>query len=291
MSDSPPSQIWPPPTNPADLIVRGASQAAPVAPAAGLQPARPLPPRPVADQPAAGEPRSLGRVRMPLRVILLQILVWSLIVLPLVFWLEFRPTHISREASWPIFAALSILASAVGMVLIPRWILRRHGHGDLISWRRPNRSDLLWAAAGLGWMAMTWWVYIAVVDSFGWERILPFDPHEFADVDAAPLPLPTAALWAVQAVLVAPLTEETFYRGFALGGLSRAWAVVPAALASAALFSVAHLSLATMIPFAFGGVIFGVLYLRTKSLTAPALAHAGWNAIALTISIGQFGIA
>lgn len=67
--------------------------------------------------------------------------------------------------------------------------------------------------------------------------------------------------------------------------------VGPAVLISAALFAAVHISLSTMIPFAATGVIWGLVYLRTNSLTASTMAHAGWNAIVTVIAVGQYGIA
>lgn len=79
-------------------------------------------------------------------------------------------------------------------------------------------------------------------------------------------------------VVVAPLTEEAFFRGFLLRGLRRAHGPRIALLVTSVLFAAAHASV-WRAPGAFvAGVAFGALSLASRSTVAPLLAHAACNA-------------
>lgn len=90
---------------------------------------------------------------------------------------------------------------------------------------------------------------------------------------------PHAALaWlAPLAVLAAPVFEEFIFRGQVFGGLRRSLPLLPAMAASAALFAVIHPPLAMLPVFALG-LCTAYAAERSKSLLAPMLAHALYNA-------------
>jgi membrane protease YdiL (CAAX protease family) len=87
------------------------------------------------------------------------------------------------------------------------------------------------------------------------------------------LPLAGAAT-----VLVAPLAEETFFRGFMFGGLRR-YGLFWAALASGLLFSAVHLNPGGLIPLALVGMLFAWAYSRTGSLWTTIYAHFTFNLV------------
>ncbi|HEX8957760.1 MAG TPA: type II CAAX endopeptidase family protein [Burkholderiaceae bacterium] len=88
-------------------------------------------------------------------------------------------------------------------------------------------------------------------------------------------------LWlALLTVVGAPLFEEFIFRGLIFGGLRRSTTPFIAATASAAIFAIVHPP-ASMLPVFALGVCAAVAYERTKSLLAPMLAHAGYNAAVL----------
>jgi len=89
----------------------------------------------------------------------------------------------------------------------------------------------------------------------------------------------------VLAVVIAPVAEETFFRGFVLAGIGRrfgnAWGVVLSAL----LFSVAHMQLGALLPIFILGLLLGWLYLRTRSIWPCILTHFVYNSIAMLFMI------
>lgn len=79
-------------------------------------------------------------------------------------------------------------------------------------------------------------------------------------------------------VVLAPVLEETLFRGLIFGFLNKKIGLIGALLSSSIIFGLLHPGhhLSTTIM----GMAFVVLYLKTKSLWAPILLHMIWNALA-----------
>jgi ABC-2 type transport system permease protein len=84
------------------------------------------------------------------------------------------------------------------------------------------------------------------------------------------------------AVVAAPIFEEFIFRGLIYGGLRRSFGVWPATLASAAVFAIMHPAI-SIVPVFIMGVCTALLYERTRSLLAPMLAHATYNACVIAV--------
>lgn len=90
----------------------------------------------------------------------------------------------------------------------------------------------------------------------------------------------------VVAVVVAPICEEIFFRGFALGGLRRAMPVGSAIVASALIFGLAHADVGSFAPLVVIGLVLGVVRWRSGSLWPGVALHALNNAIAAVVILG-----
>ncbi len=88
----------------------------------------------------------------------------------------------------------------------------------------------------------------------------------------------------VGGVIVAPVVEEVFFRGFVFAGLRQRYDWKKAALISSALFAVIHVSPTTMIPIFILGYIFAYLYHRSNSIWPAILMHVSTNALALGLA-------
>lgn len=82
-------------------------------------------------------------------------------------------------------------------------------------------------------------------------------------------------------IVVAPLVEEIFFRGFLFTGLRERYGWIAAALISAALFAAVHLQPITMPPIFLMGLIFAYLYQRTESIWPAVLMHFMTNSVGL----------
>jgi membrane protease YdiL (CAAX protease family) len=78
-------------------------------------------------------------------------------------------------------------------------------------------------------------------------------------------------------VVLAPIIEETVFRGWIQRPLERLWGPAPAVIVSAALFALFH-AIPEYLPYYFlMGVLFGGVVLVTRSLWASILLHAAYN--------------
>jgi membrane protease YdiL (CAAX protease family) len=91
------------------------------------------------------------------------------------------------------------------------------------------------------------------------------------------------ALFAITAIVVAPLFEETFFRGFLFQGLARSWGVVAGAVVSAIVFALAHQQLSVIVPFFVLGLLLAWVFYRTRSLWANIVLHASFNAVSVLL--------
>jgi membrane protease YdiL (CAAX protease family)/uncharacterized RDD family membrane protein YckC len=98
------------------------------------------------------------------------------------------------------------------------------------------------------------------------------------------------AIFAVLAVVVlAPVAEEIFFRGFFFAGLRKRWSLWPSALLSGAIFGLVHAPTGptAAIPLAGLGVGLAWLYNKTGSIYPSMLAHFLNNAIAISVVLGK----
>jgi uncharacterized protein len=85
-----------------------------------------------------------------------------------------------------------------------------------------------------------------------------------------------ALLWFMVAVL-APLFEESLFRGFFLTSLTRHLPTWVAIALSGFIFALAHLNLGDLLPLTVLGVLLGFVYLRSQNLLSSMLLHSLWN--------------
>ena len=101
-------------------------------------------------------------------------------------------------------------------------------------------------------------------------------------------------VWAaVTLVVMAPLLEETLFRGVLLESTRSRYGVFAAWLISSLLFAVVHLHPAVAVNAFFMGLILGFVYLATDSLWASIFLHAVNNGVAyvvLAMGLGDEGV-
>lgn len=136
------------------------------------------------------------------------------------------------------------------------------------------RHGLLWGAVA----AAVGVAYLLVLRQLG---LLP-------TVGAAASPALRMGL-AVLCVVAAPLFEEFIFRGLIFAGLRRSFAWWPSAAASAALFAAVHPPV-SMIPVFFLGLCTAAACERGRSLMAPMLVHAVYNAAVVGLQFGLLGL-
>lgn len=100
-------------------------------------------------------------------------------------------------------------------------------------------------------------------------------------------PLWTLIYLAVVLVVVTPVAEELFFRGYLYAALRSRWGRPASLLVSAAVFSVFHFYIIQLLPIFVAGLLFALLYEHRGSLVAPVVAHALVNGIVVVLLFVQ----
>ena len=115
------------------------------------------------------------------------------------------------------------------------------------------------------------YAYRKIIGPVPKENVVTIFPHTSAGV----------VLFIVLAVLVAPLLEETFFRGFVFQGLARSWGPLAGALTSALIFAAWHQQLSVLIPICGLGILLAAVFYWTKSIYSNIAFHAVFNAFGI----------
>lgn len=89
----------------------------------------------------------------------------------------------------------------------------------------------------------------------------------------------------VLVVLIAPLAEEVFFRGFMLPALVSRWGFILGAGTTSLFFAVTHGTLGLVIPAFVAGMLLAWLYYKTGSVWSCVQAHAAQNGVAYAITV------
>ncbi len=179
----------------------------------------------------------------------------------------------------PIFMLAQVAPLAVGLPL-----LRAFGPG---AHRTVGvRGGHLWAGLRLGTVAFAAILPVcvaALIVSIGALRLVegPVQMHPLLEtVQQTRRPWTLVAL-TIQAVVLAPLVEEFLYRGVLLAALLRGMGAIGALVVSSMLFALVHAPAEpqAVVPLFFLGMALAYVAYRTRSLVAPILAHALFNAL------------
>ncbi len=143
-------------------------------------------------------------------------------------------------------------------------------------------AGLKWAAAALA----AYYVFQAV-----WLSVLGLEDEsdDITDRLQADPSVATVASIAVFAVVIAPIVEEVFFRGFVFGALRSSLSPAGAAAGTGLLFGGVHVfgsPIGFLVPLAMLGFLLSLLYWKTGSLLPCIALHVVNNAIALSVALG-----
>jgi ABC-2 type transport system permease protein len=184
--------------------------------------------------------------------------------------LDFLTHRIDAVAGQLIFMAYGIAGAVVYAIMrLFYWRANTQGVPRLLG---KNLKRVLAVGFGAGFVATAIGLtYLYVLQNSSFNTLVPLAR--------------STSRWRLEwlfllAVVAAPLTEEFIFRGLIFGGRRRSVGFVPAMLTSAALFAIVHPP-AAMLPVFALGLCTAFAYERTKSLLAPMLVHAMYNASVL----------
>jgi hypothetical protein len=214
--------------------------------------------------------------------LLLVVIVPPLLVLPFDSRLASDPANASDAAILATQALFDGLLIAVAVSVASGWKFNlRVALGRLgLRGFRPS---------GFGWMFAMLGVYYVGAIAFSAIVIQP-KQEDIGKQLGVCNPGIGIAIFAVLAIIVlAPVAEEIFFRGFFFAGLRQRWSLWPSALLSGAVFGLVHAPTGptAAIPLAGLGVGLAWLYNKTGSIYPSMLAHFLNNAIAISVVLGK----
>jgi membrane protease YdiL (CAAX protease family) len=145
---------------------------------------------------------------------------------------------------------------------------------------------LRWYAAALGAAVLGWLfsaAFTAMLTALG-VSVPREDLAIFRLMPSGPVGL---AITVVLLVVVAPFAEEVIYRGVLLSALSSRWGSVVGLVGSTVVFSVVHLSWVGFVPLLVVGALFGLLFIKSRSLMVALVAHAAYNALGVVALVAS----
>lgn len=218
--------------------------------------------------------------------------LWWLVIIGLMLALfptlqRFLPAVDLRGPSLPL-----TLLALFGVTLA---YLRRFGDQARKRWgpRRPSLAALGFGVVGGGLAALVLAFGLgAAIQTLvnALDAEMPAIQEEFRQMAGEER---NSLLLIFSSVIVAPLAEETFFRGMFFPALLRRFSLWPAMGLSASLFAVGHIQtsltgslfvILVILPF---GMLLAWLYHRFETLAAPMAAHATFNLINVLLLIRE----
>jgi membrane protease YdiL (CAAX protease family) len=132
--------------------------------------------------------------------------------------------------------------------------------------------------SAFGWLAIAFVAYyvLAIVYALVFNPPEEELPKELGAEEGVGLAIATAILL----IVVAPLAEEIFFRGFIYQAFRNSFGVWPGAILSGLVFGAIHFEFFKLVQLAILGVILALLFERTQSLWPPIMLHAINNTLA-----------
>jgi membrane protease YdiL (CAAX protease family) len=144
---------------------------------------------------------------------------------------------------------------------------------------RPFRPSAIWLLLG------TMVVYYIAAGLFASLVLKPNQEDIGGQLGVGNPSIVIAVTAVLMIVLLAPVAEELFFRGFLFAGLRTRWSFWPAAITSGLIFGLVHAptGITTVVPLATLGFALCWLYNRTGSLWPCVIAHMINNGLALAL--------
>jgi len=222
---------------------------------------------------AAHEPRVLPPWGIGTALILIS-LTYLLTMLCMVVIARMLPGR-NIELGLVIGAVSTIVSVVVVLGLFLLAMGRAPWEWSVFGWR-PTRMGVRYGLAALVVILPLVWLasYLSAVFTGG-----KAEPHPLI-----PILLSMRNGWVIFftvliTVVMAPLVEETLYRGILFRALDKHMPLLGAALLSGFMFAVQHGQVNGVLPIMILGSVFALLTRRSGSLVASAVAHAGFNGI------------
>ncbi len=159
-------------------------------------------------------------------------------------------------------------------------LLRQDMNNRHLSTERSSRSEaIVWSIAGIFMAFMA--QYFAVLIEMSVFGIEPGSENTEMIVELAKA---TPALILVVAV-IGPILEEIIFRMIIFGSLYKRFNFWVAAIISSIIFAAVHMDFEHLLVYTFMGIVFAFLYVKTKRIIVPIMAHVALNSFVMLVQV------
>ncbi len=173
----------------------------------------------------------------------------------------------------------TLFSFSIGFIII-LLLLRQDMTDRHLTRDRSTRSQaILWGITGI-FMAFAA-QYVAVLIEISVFGIEPGSENTEMIVELAKA---TPLLILVVAV-IGPILEEIIFRMIIFGSLYKRFNFWIAAIVSSVIFAAVHLDFEHLLVYTFMGVVFAFLYVKTKRIIVPIIAHVALNSFVMIVQV------
>jgi len=271
-----------------DLAI-GAPPARPERPERDLSAGLSAPPDPPELPDPAGEPPRWPAWYAPVALLSSFVLI-ALTILPIIPWALLTESSIETvDTADATFLLIGIVVQDGAWVTTALLfgLFKQRPRG----WQFGLRPARLWPAVGWSVLALA----LLYAFEFGYLELLAGDDDSNVDDLGADAGLLAAIAVSLAIIVVAPITEEFFFRGFfyrALRNRMRRWLAAPIdGVVFGALHFEGYSTAITLPVIALFGFAMCLVYERTQTLFSVIAIHAAFNCVAVALSGGNVAVA
>lgn len=187
----------------------------------------------------------------------------------------FASSDLMHNALFLVPAQVAGYLFTVGFMTALAWVRHRQGLFEAVKWNPPPSDEIMrWLGLGAGLGAFS------LVSSTLLQRWIP----KTLPIDELFRTTSAAYLLSAFGILVAPLVEELFFRGFLFPALSKVIGVTASVILTALSFALLHSEQLAkawaplMVLFVIGTAL-TLVRARTRSVARCVLVHMGYNSI------------
>lgn len=174
---------------------------------------------------------------------------------------------------WTLFSFI------IGFILILLFLKKDIRERHLTRDRSSKSEAIVWSIAGIFMAFMAQYVAVLIeVNLFGIEA---GSENTEMIVELAKV---TPALILVVAV-IGPILEEILFRMIIFGSLYKRFNFWIAAIISSVVFAAVHLDFSHLLVYSFMGIVFAFLYVKTKRIIVPIMAHVALNSFVMLVQV------
>ncbi|HZG71245.1 MAG TPA: CPBP family intramembrane glutamic endopeptidase [Chondromyces sp.] len=171
------------------------------------------------------------------------------------------------------------LVSSFTLTLLVIWlIMRRSTFRNKIEQEAPLPliPSVFWAIAGVFLALFSQRIAIAIESMLGIEMGSENTENIMNIIETVPITM-------IVASIIGPILEEIVFRKIIFGSLYGKFSFAVSALISSAIFAIAHMELEHILLYSAMGFTFAYLYVKTKRLIVPIIAHVSMNTLVVIV--------